>query len=144
MGLSEQVQDDPMAMLRRAREIIAASVCRDFPLSYTWLTREIQDPGVPARPPKSRKMDKSTRDDRIEQQKQLPPLIREDRPTAPFIPSSLRRRHDSGEEDPPLEHRLRSANPGDKGVYPFKTQEQFTHVDNKVSEACNSNTTSDC
>ena len=39
VGSSEQVQDDPMAMLQRARELVAASVRRDFSLSCMWLTR---------------------------------------------------------------------------------------------------------
>ena len=34
MNSSEQVQDDPMTALQRARELVAASVCGDSPLSY--------------------------------------------------------------------------------------------------------------
>ena len=71
-----------------------------------------------------------------------PPSIREDRLLSTSLPSSLGRR--SGTEgDPPLEHHSRLPNPGEEAPQPFKTQRQFSHIDNKVHEAYSSGTIHD-
>ena len=88
-------------------------------------------------------MDKPASNDRVKQQEWLPPPIQNNQPSAPFLPSSLRRHYDPGEGDPPLELHPSSVNPGDEEVHPvhpFKMQEQSSHVDNKVSETSSSST----
>ena len=89
-----------------------------------------QDPEVSTTPPRPRETSKPANDDYPNQRRGLHRPLREDRPAAPHLPSSLRRHFGFHDEPESTGHHLSVSSNQDTRL--TTTQEQSSPVDNRV------------